>query len=111
MTYDLIQLMKKQLAEKKDAEVEKVMRLLEQNTRFSEEYAEVMVECSVAAFELGDAGQTIKYFRKAQVKYLADRENLLAVTWMMASAQWYIEAEKPSAIKNWQACEKLLDER
>jgi hypothetical protein len=116
VTYDLVLILRglaekeasEAEAQKRASEAEKVIQTLDANTRFSEEYPEAMVECGVAAYETGDVAKAVKYFRKAQLKYLADRENLLAVSWMLAAAQGYLESEMPNSLKNWQACEKLL---
>lgn len=109
-TYDLIAWMNEQLRAGNKAQVKTAMELLEQSTRFSEEFTEVLVECGVTAFALGEVGKAIENFRQAQTHYYAEKENRLAVTWMLAAALGSLSGNEAEAEENWKACGALLNE-
>ena len=108
VTLGLVQLMKKQAAEKKKAESKNVMALLLRNAKFSEEYAEALVECGIVAFEIDDINQAIMYWEEAKVKYRSETENLLAVNWMLASAKNKPGINPAVRKQNWKECEDNL---
>jgi hypothetical protein len=108
VTHSLVQLMKKQAAEKKKAEAKNVMALLLKNAKFSEEYAEALVECGVVAYEIGEANQAIIYWEEAKVKYRSESENLLAVNWMLAAANNKAGINPAARKQNWKECEENL---
>lgn len=108
VTHSLVQLMKKQVATKKNAEAKNVMAMLLKNSKFSEEYAEALAECGVAAYEMDDINQAIKYWEEAKVKYRGESENLLAVNWMLAASKNKLEGDPAARKQNWKECEETL---
>jgi len=107
-TSDLIQLMKKVLKSDQSKKAYQIIELLKMSSFVLGEYPEVMVECALAAYRLGDLEETILCLRMAKAKYAVNRENLAATLWMLGSVFWQMESGTKNAVESWTSCQEQL---